>query len=209
MQFVDTFSHVVTIYLANYKFYLSFYKYVQDKSETYNFDDIKLIVFREVGIQNSFKNNTTITNSSSESLDYNWDFIYKQFIYTVWCSSDLFFWIIYFAAFIPNNFFSRDKNLKSNFSEKNCITRIYAFFKVSFYNFVSLIDEYEQFVEAHFNSFRIFLLLKSVFNLKFLFRVLCIICLIGALLKFFFNLKCLILTLMELILIEDFFRNNL
>ena len=105
--------------LSNIKFYLDFYKAFNEKTETYNnFDFIKMSVYKQVGIQSLLKNSTLMSNSSSQIEDYNfyWNFIYKQFLYTVWYSSDLFFWIIYFAAFTPPKYFVRDKSDRSNLS---------------------------------------------------------------------------------------------
>ena len=198
--------------LSNIKFYLDFYKAFNEKTEAYNnLDFIKVAVYKEVGIQSLLKNSTLMSNSSSKIEDHNfyWNFIYKQFLYTVWVSSDLFYWIIYFAAFTPPKYFVRDKSDRSNLSvNSSTINTILDSFKISAYNFFTLIDDYEQYIETHFNMFRLFNLMKKVLNFKIMFRIFSLICLIGAFLKFFFNLKNLILSLTELILIEDYLKNN-
>ena len=213
MQFVDIFAILAKLILSNYNFYLIFYKTLNEKTQEYHLEDIKDEIYKQVGLIKHAKN---VTTSSAPILTkqkiFDWSFFYSEFVYLVWITSDLFYWIIYFAAFTPGQYFSRERvnkfSLSESPSEHSHFKCTIDSFRFSIFNFFFMIDEYEQFLEAKLSSLRVFHLMKKILNFRFMFRMLCVICLIGAALKFFFNFKDLIFCMTELVLIEDFFKRS-
>ena len=205
IQFVDIFSHIAALILSNYRFYLSFYHALNSVNHFDDLASIKANVYSQLGLEwnQSVKSNATASSiSSDDSVVHNWDFIYAQFVYTVWITSDIFFWTIYFAAFVSKqatfNKIVTDTGSNSN-SSLNSLRQ-------SPFYIISALDDLEQFFEANLKRFRLFIWTKKLLNFKLAFRVFCFICLLGAVFKFYFNFKSLMMSLAELIMIEDYFK---
>jgi hypothetical protein len=132
----------------------------------------------------------------------------------VWYLSDLFFWIIYFGAFISTRSVllttnesqldvlpNQTNNRKKNFPNAFCL-----YFKEFFVTFMLVFDDFEHFIGVHLRNFKFYSLLKSFFNMKALFRCLFCLCLSGAFLKFYSGLMTNVYSIMKLIYIEDNFK---
>jgi hypothetical protein len=92
-------------------------------------------------------------------------------------------------------------NRKKNFPYAFCL-----YFNEFFVTFILVFDDFEHFIGVHFRNFKLHSLLKSLVNMKVLFRCLFCFCLSGAFLKFYSSLMTIVYSIMKLIYIEDNFE---
>jgi hypothetical protein len=181
-------------------------------------NEIKKSVYNEIGLKYlvKFVNHSAHNANTKQFESFNQRFFLQDLTeyQFVWYLSDLFFWIIYFGAFIsarsvlltsnesqldvsPNQM----KNRKKNFPYAFCL-----YFKEFFVTFMIVFDDFEHFIGVYLRNFKFYSLLKSLFNVQKLFRCLYCLCLSGAFLKFYSSLMTIVNSIMKLIFIEDNFK---
>lgn len=153
-------------------------------------DQIKTDIYKKLEIENLILNEQ-ITKSEDFNLE---NFLILQFYHYVWYSSDFYFWLLYFNAFITDksiNPFSKSDNLPNQIKDINNNQIISASTKTKD---VILLKPLERFFirksEKFLNNFHVNNFLKKIINyFSRFFQLMSYFLFFGAILKFYFNLK--------------------
>lgn len=131
--------------------------------------------------------NIPFSPNDTSSLDFYYGFYVQPFF---WYTSDLFYWLIYFNAFLKVNSSLNALNSinKNKYNKYNFILRLIHFIKSFLNEFQTTTESLSLFCEEH-------ILVK--FNIKcfksnqirFIFNMLMNVCLVGGFMKFYFNAK--------------------
>ena len=198
--------------LCNLNYYrnlLSLFELIKSNNNKNDMTMIKINenVYDNLGIKYSDHqlNKTLPTMKDSQiSLSSNDNHLIEYFNYYIWYSSDVFFWLIYFASFISlnqNNSITYNKleDVNINFNNSirmrkfNLIKRL----KISIYESLVFFDELAKFIQDNliiYNSFNNNNNNSSPFikiTIACLIRFIIFACLIGSLLRFLTNLNSL------------------
>ena len=182
---------------------------------------IKNSVYDEIGLKHLIKSsNISAWHGETKIIDEANERFFLQDLteyQIVWYLSDLFFWIIYFGAFISTQsdlmttsdskhecFNSNTSNKKKYFHQN-----FFSYFKEFFISFLVVFEDFEHFIRVCLKNYRVYSIFKSILNTKILFRILFVICLSGAFLKFYSNLMATVYSILKLTIIEDSFKKYL
>ena len=223
IQFCELFSDIMKLAFQVHSNFVNSFTLLINSNEFNYYSIGKANLYEQAGISYLLnKNDTKIVNVEKVENKFN---LFSVFIPYVWYSSDLFFWLIYFGAFISKlsllSEFDNDLNSNKKFNDKSSIRlninndnilnqtknlRRLNFLKRAIFDLFSIFEEMAKFVEKIIIS-----KFKSLKFLKFnlLFRVLCSFCAICAFLKLYFNIETIWFCLIQMVDFDERLYNQL
>lgn len=114
----------------------------------------------------------------------------------VWYTSDLFYWFLYFGSFLINsNELIEESNIKMNVYRNS--------------DYLLIFNRISQVVESIFIKIKLIGHFFKLLNFKYSFRIIGILFLIGALGKFFLNFQNCVLSLNEILKIDELLKKKM
>ena len=218
IQSADLFNCIIRAIETYINFYaIVIYMIKDSEAKNVDFYSLKKYVYEDSGYGRALVQNTTFSSNGINSVSppvsdgpSYYDLFIIQLVHLGWYTSDLFFWMIYLGAFVstqsalvansdlPTANSDRYKRL-SNTKDTNFIN----FIKEYILFFVYVYDDIGEFIETKLKSFTFYNNFRLNLYLKFSLRFLCIICIMGALFKFYSNSSNLVYSVISIANIED------
>lgn len=214
--------------MNNYNRNVQLYEYTK-KDDTSNFDEIRQMIFKDLGLVKQIKPAIEVTSANHVETDHSFN-IFKFLFLTLyewsWYASDFLYWLIYFSAFITAQQ-SQLINDKSNIiilnnSNRKHRSNFIEIVKEPIISFMKIFDELGIYfvanlkrtpiwfvleeLDSKLNAIRLYSLFKLVINFTSIFRILGFVCIFGGISKFYINFSWLLHCISEIVKIEDEFR---
>ena len=210
LQFAEIFCDIMDLVFLIHSNYVNSLILIINLNELQFYNQFKSKIFQQAGITSPIQVNQT------EIFNIRKDFSTLKIFYpTIFYTSDLFFWLLYLGAFVPKpsllNESLSELNLNGNLNDTsspriltdlnkshNIIQSRIILSKTAISDLLSIFGNIGLFFEKMIISKFKHLNFLS-YKLNFLFRIFCLFCLTGAMLKFYFHLETSRLSFKEII----------
>jgi hypothetical protein len=163
-------------------------------------------ILREMGLHNIDLVISSHSGANVIESSFTWCYVLFQALQPyIWYTSDTFYWLIYFASFVPSH------NPQFNYSRKHSAHLLplnpentnhsykETLWKRLFLDLNNLFDDCSVFLESKFRELKITSRLSDSVKLKLTMRLVGYCCLLGALLKFYLNFQTLFFNFVDVI----------